>query len=395
MRRILFWVHLCAGVAAGLVILIMSVTGVLLAYERQILDWANRAYRSVPPAPNAARLSMDALLARVREVRPGRPGSVSLRSDPTAPVEVGFGREHVLLVNPYTGAVLGEGATGARAFFATVTGLHRWLGAKRENMAAGRAITGACNFAFLFLVVSGFYLWWPKQWNWRHLRPVTLFRGGLGGRARDWNWHNVIGFWCALPLFWVVLTGVVMSYPWANNLLYRITGSTLERREGSPQEGARREGGRREGGRRDARPAEPDTDRLWNRAQQQVPGWRSITLRSMGPSGPTLSFSIDESDGGRPDTRSQLILDRKTGAVVRWERFEGYSLGRQVRSWFRWIHTGEAGGLLGQTIAAIASAGAVVLVWTGIALALRRLYAWWRRRNTQVPELEEVAQEQN
>ena len=46
------------------------------------------------------------------------------------------------------------------------------------------------------------------------------FRGGLAGRARDWNWHNVIGFWCATPLFLIVLTGVVMSYPWANDLLW-------------------------------------------------------------------------------------------------------------------------------------------------------------------------------
>ena len=36
-RRILFWAHLGSGVAAGLLILLMSVTGVLLTYEHQIL----------------------------------------------------------------------------------------------------------------------------------------------------------------------------------------------------------------------------------------------------------------------------------------------------------------------------------------------------------------------
>jgi uncharacterized iron-regulated membrane protein len=40
-RRILFWVHLTAGAMAGLVILVMSVTGVLLAYKRQIMRWAD------------------------------------------------------------------------------------------------------------------------------------------------------------------------------------------------------------------------------------------------------------------------------------------------------------------------------------------------------------------
>ncbi len=35
-RKILFWSHLVAGVSAGLVILVMSATGVLLAFEKQV-----------------------------------------------------------------------------------------------------------------------------------------------------------------------------------------------------------------------------------------------------------------------------------------------------------------------------------------------------------------------
>jgi hypothetical protein len=34
----------------------------------------------------------------------------------------------------------------------------------------------------------------------------------------------------------------------------------------------------------------------------------------------------------------------------------------------------------GQTIAGLASAGAVVLTWTGVTLALRRFSAWRKRR---------------
>jgi uncharacterized iron-regulated membrane protein len=49
-RSFFFWIHLVAGVCAGIIILIMSATGVLLTYERQILAWADSEYRStVPP----------------------------------------------------------------------------------------------------------------------------------------------------------------------------------------------------------------------------------------------------------------------------------------------------------------------------------------------------------
>jgi len=94
-----------------------------------------------------------------------------------------------------------------------------------------------------------------------------------------------------------------------------------------------------------------------------------------------VSFAIDAGDGGRPDLRSTLVLDRKTAAVVRWETFNGFNLGRQLRSWVRFGHTGEAGGVIGQTIAGLASLAAAFLVWTGFALALRRLSAARARRS--------------
>ena len=66
-------------------------------------------------------------------------------------------------------------------------------------------------------------------------------------------------------------------------------------------------------------------------------------------------------------------MDRATGEIVKWEPYASQSPGRRLRTWSRWIHTGEAGGVIGQTVAGLVSAGAVVLVWTGIALAWRRL----------------------
>ena len=227
LRKIIFWCHLPVGVIAGVVILIMCVTGVLLSYEKQITSWADtRGYRSAPPASGAQHLPIETLITKARETRGAAPTSITLKSDPEAPAEIGFGRETTLFANPYTGAILGEGSQRTRSFFRTVTDWHRWLGAKGDNRNVARAITGACNLGFLFLVMSGFYLWWPRNWNLKSLRNVTWFRRGLPSKARDFNWHNVIGFWSAVPLFIVVLSAVVISYTWAGNLVYRIVGET-------------------------------------------------------------------------------------------------------------------------------------------------------------------------
>ena len=50
-RRLVFWLHLLTGLTAGAVILVMSATGVLLTFEPQIVDFAERDLRTVPPPP--------------------------------------------------------------------------------------------------------------------------------------------------------------------------------------------------------------------------------------------------------------------------------------------------------------------------------------------------------
>jgi uncharacterized iron-regulated membrane protein len=339
------------------VILVMCVTGVLLSFERQIVAWAD-GHRLTRP-DGARRLGPEALLARVREARPdARFSTLTLRADPAAPAALGQGREGTLFVDPYSGRVLGAGSRRVRAFFRAVTDWHRFLGASGDRRSLGKAVTGACNVAFLFLVTSGFYLWWPRQWSSQALAGVTRFRRGLRGKARDFNWHNVAGVWSALPLFVIVASAVSISYPAAS------------RRPPAPA-------GTRGGG----APRLEGLDAAWTRAEEQVPGWQAITLRLPASPGDPATFTIDASKGAaRPDRRAQLVLDTATGAVVRWEPYASQDRSRKVRSWMRWLHTGEAGGWIGQAAAGLASAGGALLVWTGLSLAWRRGRANVRRR---------------
>ena len=227
LRKIIFWLHLTAGVAAGAVILVMSVTGVLLAFERQIVAFAERDTRTVtPPAPDAPRLSLDTLVAKAREAVPaGTPSGLTLAADPTAATVVNFGREQTVFVDPYTGTVRDNGVTATRDFFRVVTDWHRWLGTDDDSREIGRAVTGACNAAFMVLVMSGFYLWWPRRWTRLALKGVIIPSLILRGKPRDWNWHNAVGFWSAPVLLFMTVTGLVISYQWAGNLLYTLTGS--------------------------------------------------------------------------------------------------------------------------------------------------------------------------
>jgi uncharacterized iron-regulated membrane protein len=373
LRKVVFWCHLPVGVVAGIIVLIMSVTGVLLTYERQIIAWADsRNCREVVPPQDGARLPVETLLAKVGERQPNEtPSALTLRSDPAAPAAVSFAGGRSIFVDPYTGETVGEGSKGTRDFFRAVTDWHRWLGARGENRAAARAITGACNLGFLFLVVSGFYLWWPRKWTWSQVRRVIWFKRGLPGKARDFNWHNVIGFWSAVPLFVVVLSAVVISYAWASNLVYSITGEAPPAPRGAASQPPANA---------ELRPGDLDgLDRMWVRAEQQVDGWQSISLRLPSAADENLVFTIDRGNGGQPHKRAQLALNRKSGEEVRWEPFSSYTPGRKTRTFLRFAHTGEVAGVAGQAIAGLASAGGALLVWTGLALAWRRFREWLNR----------------
>ena len=97
-----------------------------------------------------------------------------------------------------------------------------------------------------------------------------------------------------------------------------------------------------------------------------------MTVRVPQRSAPQLTIALEEAKALHPYPRSILTLDAVTAAVVQWEPYASYNLGRTLRAWVRPVHTGEGGRIVGQGIAALASAGGVVLVWTGLALAWRR-----------------------
>ena len=383
-RTVFFWIHLTAGLLAGLVVLVMSATGVLLAFEKQLVYYADTRNISLTPPPSATPLPIDALLARVRATGlVAEPSLVTVRRDPAAPVALTVGQGVIAYADPYTGRLLGSGNASVRAFFRGVTDWHRWLAATGEYRTTGRAVTGAANLAFLFLVLSGAYLWIPRTWAWRAVKQVIWFRGGLPGKARDFNWHNTIGVWSVVPLAIVVASGVVISYPWASNLVYRIAGEAPPAGRGGGGGGEGRPA-RAEGARAEA--TAPSLDAAWTTALGHRPAWRAITLRLPVLPAPTLVFTIDDGGPGQPQYRGTLTVDRATGAVARWEGFETGTRGRQLRTLLRFAHTGEVLGLPGQFVAGLVSLGGLVLVYTGFALSCRRFVGWLARRRRPVDQ---------
>ena len=102
-----------------------------------------------------------------------------------------------IFVNPYTGEIL-EKYSYRETFFYKVFALHRWLLGGEGSV--GKYIVGISTFIFLFILVTGLILWWPKtkkvlqqrlrvKWTagWKRLNHERVAMGGFP-RETDAGW---------------------------------------------------------------------------------------------------------------------------------------------------------------------------------------------------------------
>lgn len=378
-RRIFFWIHLAVGLIAGAFILSMSVTGMLLSFEPQITDWSERRVRSVEtPAPDSPRIGLDAIVADARGEIPGAaPTEVKVWSDPAASVAVNMGKEKgSVFVNPYSGKITGKDSK-THVFLHKVEEWHRWLASKQ----VWKPVIDAVCLSFFFMVLSGLYLWWPRRWTRSVFKAASVPDFKLKGKARDWNWHNAFGLWAAPLLLVITLTGAIIGYRWAGDLVYVLTGNTPP-----PKPVEEKAGGMGKKGEK------ANLDSLFAQAQGvalggsgKVPGWTSISLRLPQKPGAPVNVFIQEPGFWRRYTRSQLTLNAVTAEIVKWEPYSGYNLGRKLRMWTVPVHTGRALGIPGQLLAGFAAFAAGLLVWTGISQGIRRLSARLKIKRNWLP----------
>lgn len=385
-RPVVFWCHLATGATIGVVVLIMSATGVALAYQRQLLEWSASRHRVSPPLAGTNRLALDTLVARAHPAPAERRiAGLTVRADALMPVSVTLEDRSSLFLDPYSGAVVGSDA-GLRAVFSAVERVHRSIvfqGTPRSEI--GTRVTGAANLAFLFLILSGSVLWWPRKWSTQAFWSVLVFTRGAGGKARDWNWHHVLGFWSAPVLVLIVASAAFISYDWPQALVERAFGQApageAGNRSGSRPVG-RAPGSRERGSERAGGASMPvSLDTVWARAMEKSASWHSVQLRFPSAAGQPFALNISHTAAFRPDQRSSVTVDGASGVVVERGGYQQLDPARRFRAWMRPLHTGEVAGIPGQTLAAIVSAATTVLVCTGLALAWRRLRAALRRRD--------------
>ena len=357
-RKVFFWTHLVAGLLAGLVVFTLCLTGALITFDRQIINWAERDARALPPASVSERVSPAVLIASAAKLSHSKVTNMEWFADPKMPVRVYFQDRSPALFNSWTGEALGPGAVSLRAFFRIALQLHVNLTLSRT----GHWMVDAANAVFIFLILSGLWIWWPRHWRWKALRSSLAIRFDVGGKARDWNWHNALGFWSLLPLLLVTASGLVLSFKPVDTWWRDFAGKHLLTAVQPPAAPAPAGSSASSGG-----------NGVVALVQQQYPGWRWM-MTSGSPRGGLIDILVGTGSLGQRPLVHTLTIDPAANTVVKTSAWENDNVGLRARLIARFGHTGEIVGLWGQWLAFLACLVGLVLVYTGFALSWRRFF---------------------
>ena len=206
-RKALFQVHLWAGLAVGLYMLVISVTGSAVVFRVEL------AKALSPPkfvTPSGPRMTKEQLTAAAKEAYPRFDVtyvSFSRHLDRAAEVGLARGqRRRQRLFDPYTGKDLGDTIPFEPPRLAWLVELHDNLLGGRT----GRIVNGVGAICLLLLCATGMVIWWPGTARWR--RSLTL-RWRVSWPRLTWDLHSAIGFWIFVFLLIWAISGIYLAFP--------------------------------------------------------------------------------------------------------------------------------------------------------------------------------------
>ena len=226
--RISAWLHLWLGIASGIVVVIVCVTGCIYVFNEEITGWtepeSNIAVKAQP------LIAPSKIMEIATKEYPGKSVGYVLYKEGRA-VEANIGGRRggsTLKLDPYTGAVINKvnRKEGEVSFFRWVLNGHRflWLPFK-----IGRPIVNYSTLIFVITLISGLVLWWPKKWTKSTRNQSFKIKWGASFKRVNYDLHNVLGFYALLLLFAIAVTGMVYGLEWWSKSLYWATsgGKTL------------------------------------------------------------------------------------------------------------------------------------------------------------------------
>ncbi|MFN4147781.1 MAG: PepSY-associated TM helix domain-containing protein [Runella sp.] len=361
MKKLIYRIHLYLGLASGLVMFVVSLTGCLYVFEEEIRAMMYRDFYFVAPQQQPEK-SIDQIVKIAQKYAGNQPVAQVWRKEykPGGTFLVYLKNREVLAFDPYDGKLIGH-KNMEREWLAVVEHIHTSL----LLGDLGNRIIAWATVIYAILLISGIVLWWPK--NRKQANRSFKIKWTASPKRLNYDLHNVLGFYAAWILIVIVLTGLWWSFDIVKEGVYALIGRpSFEKRPkielATPASDTKPNGLLEKVYRYSVR------DRQYiKQSYLQLPSEKD----SMAALRVLVRYEIP-----RNFLRNQnsFYFDPRTGVLLREDLYKNYNTADAIRASNYVLHTGSMFGLAGKIVAFFASLISTSLPITGFLI-------WWNKRN--------------
>ncbi|MEC5146583.1 PepSY domain-containing protein [Chitinophaga sp. 180180018-2] len=366
--------HLWLGLGAGAIVLIVSITGCLFVFQKEVNDYYYRKTLFITPATtpllpvSELKKKAEAVLGPAKHIRnittytaPDRAWEfMAYKGNDTALTYFGAVEYYeTVVINPYTGNVTGV-IDYKHNFFLIVKSLHWSL---LLNTPYGQPIVGWATFIFVILLITGLIMWWPKKWNKSTREKSFKIKWKAGGKRVNYDLHNVLGFYAMMIALVIALTGMVWAFKWFQATVYVVASGSVTPPARDQQESVKQQ----------VLLTGDPLDKSFEQARVLLKGAKRIFIypaatengvhRIGGYKGAETYYGADE-----------LQFDQYSAKLLGRRNDTHKNRGEKLLEMNYDIHVGAIGGLAGKILVFFAGLICASLPVTGF-------YVWWNKRN--------------
>ena len=382
MRKIFRNIHLWLSVPFGILITLICFSGAALVFEKEVMELCHRELYFVKKV-EAAPLPMEQLMTKVAATLPDSVSvtGVNISSDPERAYQVTLSkpRRASMYVDQYTGEITGKYERAP--FFNFMFRMHRWLldSMKQDGgIFWGKMIVGTSTLMFVFVLISGVVVWWPRTR--KALKNSLKIVANKGWRRFWYDLHVAGGMYALVFLLAMALTGLTWSFQWYRTGFYKTFGVEVQPSMGHGNAAANATA---KGGKRDGKPE----GREGRGAHRYSPytNWQQVyeQLAEANPDYKQISVSDGSASVAVPRFGNQRGTDRykfnpRNGEITETTLYKDLDNSGKIRGWIYSVHVGSWGGMLTRILTFIAAL-------IGASLPLTGYYLWIRKKIKRKP----------
>lgn len=335
----------------AIIIAITCTTGALLIFKTEIQECMHHEVYFVEEV-GGQPLPMPELIAKAQQQLPDSVEVTGflMKQDPERTYQLRTkGSRATYMIDPYTGIITG---TKTRSeFFSKISGLHtRLLGERRgDGIAWGKLIVGTSTLVFVFILISGLVIWFPK--NLRMLKNRLKVNVGKGWFHFFFNLHVSGGFYASFFLLTMALTGLNWAFDWYNDAFYSVFGKETVQAKKQEKPSFLKE----------QEFNASQWDNIIAQMQDKYEDYNGISIQKN-----LVSVTYDNIN-----KRDNYDFNGETGEIVSSRLYDDQPYNSKVRSWVWALHSGRWGGMASRILHCMAALLGVVFCFTGYYFWIR------------------------